>query len=124
MMEIEMVPGEVGEHGPIELAAHYSVQGQGMGGNFLGPQGLQGQDVVAGPTPVAERQLEKVGGDLLGDDRRLFQEFLVLLVEISGRFHYLVSIQKAIIICRRISLGRQFGADAGLIKSYENEFGG
>ena len=37
---------------------------------------------------------------------------------------YLVSIQKAVILCGRISLGRQFGADAGLIKGYENEFGG
>ena len=39
-------------------------------------------------------------------------------------FYHLVSIQKAVILCGRISLGRQFGADAGLIKGYENEFGG
>ena len=33
-------------------------------------------------------------------------------------------IQKAVILCERISLGRQFGAEAGLIKGYENEFSG
>jgi hypothetical protein len=34
----------------------------------------------------------------------------------------LVSIQKAVILCGRISLERQFSAYAGLIKGYENEF--
>jgi hypothetical protein len=37
---------------------------------------------------VTGRQLEKVGGNLLGDDRRLFQKLLVVLAEIL-RFHYL-----------------------------------
>jgi hypothetical protein len=64
-----------GAQQPVLMAAVVlGHQGQGVGGNLLGPQGLQGQDIVAGPAPVAGRQLEKVGGDLLGDDRRLFQE--------------------------------------------------
>jgi hypothetical protein len=37
---------------------------------------------------VAGRQLEKVRGHLLGDDRRLFQKLLVVLAEIL-RLHYL-----------------------------------
>jgi hypothetical protein len=32
----------------------------------------------------------------------------------------IVLIQKVVILCWSISLGRQFGAEAGLIKGYEN----
>ena len=80
------IKGRGAQQAVLMAAVVLGHQGQGVGGNLLGPQGLQGQDVVPGPAPVAGRQLEKVGGHLLGDDRRLFQKLLVVLAEILAGF--------------------------------------
>ncbi|MBM4295708.1 MAG: GxxExxY protein [Deltaproteobacteria bacterium] len=45
-------------------------------------------------------------------------------LEESQIINYLVPIRKGVNLCWCIGVGRQFGADAGLIKCYENKSGG
>src|SRR5208337_2591713 len=66
------------QRGVLGAALVFGHQGVSMGGYLLPAQTLQGENVVAGPAPVGRAQLEKVGGHLFSDYRRLFQELFML----------------------------------------------